>query len=103
MTLYPFFIFYGLLVNLLKQYGYANAYRKWRLVYIPEGHSLKGNNPSEGNKSNDTASNDTATQKYHQIIVDWREFRAALFAREQVMLCMACTTLIFLNKGITIV
>ena len=98
MTLYPFFIFYGLLVNLLKQYGYANAYRKWRLVYIPEGHSLKGNNPSEGNKSNDTA-----TQKHHQIIVDWREFRAALFAREQVMLCMACTTLIFLNKGITIV
>ena len=70
---------------------------------IPEGDCLKGNNPSEGNKSNDTASNDTATQKYHQIIVDWREFRAALFAREQVMLCMACTTLIFLNKGITIV
>ena len=65
---------------------------------IPEGDSLKGNNPSDGNKSNDTASD-----KYHQIIVDWREFRAALFAREQVMFCMACTTLIFLNKGITIV
>ncbi|KAL6316234.1 hypothetical protein AAG906_017781 [Vitis piasezkii] len=45
---------------------------------IPEGDSLKGNNPSEGNKSNDTAS-----QKSRQIIVDWREFRAALFAREQ--------------------
>ncbi|WJZ83469.1 hypothetical protein VitviT2T_003147 [Vitis vinifera] len=45
---------------------------------IPEGDSLKGNNPSEGNKCNDTAS-----QKSCQIIVDWREFRAALFAREQ--------------------
>lgn len=51
---------------------------------IPEGDSLKGNNPSEGNKSNDTAS-----QKPHQVIVDWREFRASLFAREQVTFCMA--------------
>ena len=65
---------------------------------IPEGDSLKGNNPSEGNKCNDTAS-----QKSCQIIVDWREFRAALFAREQVMFCMACRAFIFLNKGITIV
>ena len=65
---------------------------------IPEGDCLKGNNPSEGNKSNDTAS-----QKSCQIIVDWREFRAALFAREQVMFCMACRAFIFLNKGLTIV
>ena len=65
---------------------------------IPEGDCLKGNNPSEGNKSNDTAS-----QKSCQIIVDWREFRAALFAREQVMFCMACRAFTFLNKGITIV
>ena len=64
---------------------------------IPEGDSLKGNNPSDANKSNDTAS-----QKPH-LIEDWREFRATLFAREQVMFCMAHRTVSFLNKGTTIV
>lgn len=47
---------------------------------IPEGDGVKKNNSSDGNKSNDTASN-----KSHRIKLDWREFRATLFAREQVM------------------
>jgi hypothetical protein len=47
---------------------------------IPEGDGMKKNNSSDGNKSNDTASN-----KSERIKLDWREFRANLFAREQVM------------------
>ncbi|XP_044475880.1 UPF0301 protein BF2109-like [Mangifera indica] len=43
-----------------------------------EGDNLKHNNSSDNNKSNDTAS-----QKSHHINLDWREFRANLFAREQ--------------------
>ncbi|XP_059630481.1 uncharacterized protein LOC132273538 [Cornus florida] len=47
---------------------------------IPEGDGVKGNDPSsETNKSGDTAS-----PKSHRKTLDWREFRAALFAREQV-------------------
>ncbi|KAG7981718.1 hypothetical protein I3843_04G010400 [Carya illinoinensis] len=45
---------------------------------IPEGDGVKKNNSSDGNKSNDAASN-----KSHRIKLDWREFRANLFAREQ--------------------
>lgn len=45
----------------------------------PEGDNLKRNNSSDNNKSNDTAS-----QKSPHINLDWREFRANLFAREQV-------------------
>ncbi|KAH9781545.1 Electron transporter [Citrus sinensis] len=44
----------------------------------PEGDNLKRNNSSDNNKSNDTAS-----QKSPHINLDWREFRANLFAREQ--------------------
>ncbi|KAL9437676.1 hypothetical protein AB3S75_023528 [Citrus x aurantiifolia] len=44
----------------------------------PEGDNLKRNNSSDSNKSNDTAS-----QKSPHINLDWREFRANLFAREQ--------------------
>ncbi|KAG2714114.1 hypothetical protein I3760_03G010700 [Carya illinoinensis] len=42
---------------------------------IPEGDGVKRNN-SDGNRSNDTASNKSQR-------LDWREFRANLFAREQ--------------------
>lgn len=51
----------------------------------PEGDSLKGSNSSDGNKSSDPAA-----QKSHMKL-DWREFRANLFAREQVFLlvCLA--------------
>ncbi|KAL4594367.1 hypothetical protein ACB092_12G014500 [Castanea dentata] len=45
---------------------------------IPEGDGKKKNNSSDGNKSNDTASN-----KSERTSLDWREFRANLFAREQ--------------------
>lgn len=45
------------------------------------GDDAKSNNFSDGNKSNETSS-----QKSHHINLDWREFRANLFAREQVIL-----------------
>ncbi|KAL5843354.1 hypothetical protein ACOSQ3_009340 [Xanthoceras sorbifolium] len=45
----------------------------------PEGDNLKQNNSSDSNKSNDSA-----PQKPHRVNLDWREFRANLFAREQV-------------------
>jgi len=45
---------------------------------IPEGDGKKKNNSSDGNKSNDTASN-----KSERANLDWREFRANLFAQEQ--------------------
>ncbi|KAF5479420.1 hypothetical protein F2P56_000240 [Juglans regia] len=44
---------------------------------IPEGDGVKRNNSSDGNRSNDTASNKSQQS-------DWREFRASLFAWEQV-------------------
>ncbi|GFY96850.1 electron transporter, putative [Actinidia rufa] len=47
---------------------------------VPEESGAKGNNSSsDSNKSNDTAS-----QKSHHRTLDWREFRAALFAGEQL-------------------
>ncbi|KAL6984444.1 hypothetical protein U1Q18_017821 [Sarracenia purpurea var. burkii] len=46
---------------------------------IPEGDASKKNNSSS--ESND--SNDTASQKSHRKTLDWREFRASLFVREQ--------------------
>ncbi|KAF5738846.1 hypothetical protein HS088_TW12G00039 [Tripterygium wilfordii] len=42
------------------------------------GNSDSGRNSSEGNKSNDPAS-----PKSHHISLDWREFRANLFAQEK--------------------
>ena len=49
---------------------------------VPEEGGAKGNNSSsESNKSSETAS-----QKSHGRTLDWREFRAALFAGEQVLL-----------------
>jgi len=45
----------------------------------PGGNGSKGSSP-DGNKSNKNAS-----QKPHHMIQDWREFRATLFAREQVI------------------
>ncbi|KAL9379695.1 hypothetical protein Peur_028177 [Populus x canadensis] len=42
------------------------------------GDGSKGSNPPDGNKSNDYAS-----QKSHRVNLDWREFRANLFAQEQ--------------------
>ncbi|XP_052190780.1 uncharacterized protein LOC127800293 isoform X2 [Diospyros lotus] len=46
---------------------------------IPEGDGAKGNHSSsESHKSNDS----TSQKSYHKIL-DWREFRASLFAREQ--------------------
>ncbi|KAJ4713779.1 UPF0301 protein [Melia azedarach] len=44
----------------------------------PEGDNVKRNSSSDSNKSDDTAS-----QKSSRINLDWREFRANLFAREQ--------------------
>ncbi|KAK1553972.1 hypothetical protein Q3G72_005979 [Acer saccharum] len=44
----------------------------------PEGDNLKQNNSSDSNKSNDSA-----PQKPHRVNLDWREFRANLFSREQ--------------------
>ncbi|GAB4862063.1 hypothetical protein Ancab_037317 [Ancistrocladus abbreviatus] len=47
---------------------------------IPEGDGgTKGHNPLEGSKSNEGIS-----PKPHHATSDWREFRATLFAREQV-------------------
>lgn len=43
------------------------------------GDDAKSNNISDGNKTNETSS-----QKVHHVNLDWREFRANLFAREQV-------------------
>lgn len=45
----------------------------------PGGNGPKRNNSSDGKKSNNNAS-----QRPHHIAQDWREFRATLFAREQV-------------------
>ncbi|GMQ02055.1 hypothetical protein CsSME_00048464 [Camellia sinensis var. sinensis] len=48
---------------------------------IPGGDGTKGNDSSsESNKSN----NDTASQNSHHKTLDWREFRAALYEKEQV-------------------
>lgn len=44
------------------------------------GDDAKSKNISDGNKSNETSS-----QKSQHINLDWREFRANLFAREQVI------------------
>lgn len=45
---------------------------------VPEDGSTGNHPPSDSNKPKDTA-----PQKPHRITLDWREFRAALFAREQ--------------------
>lgn len=44
------------------------------------GDDAKSNNISDANKTNESSS-----QKSHHINLDWREFRANLFAREQVI------------------
>ncbi|KAK6940342.1 Protein of unknown function UPF0301 [Dillenia turbinata] len=46
---------------------------------IPESGGFKGKNPS----SDGNGSNDTTSHKSHRVNLDWREFRATLFAREQ--------------------
>ncbi|XP_057531948.1 uncharacterized protein LOC130810044 [Amaranthus tricolor] len=49
------------------------------------GHSNSGGNgPKRNNSSDGKKSNDNASQKPHHVTRDWREFRATLFAREQV-------------------
>ncbi|GAB4844198.1 hypothetical protein Ancab_037564 [Ancistrocladus abbreviatus] len=50
---------------------------------IPEGDDTKGHNVPEGSKFNESIS-----PKPHHVTSDWREFRATLFAREQVILCL---------------
>lgn len=64
---------------------------------IPEGDGKKKNNSSDGNKSNDTASN-----KSERTSLDWREFRANLFAREQVIYFSLSVAVIFLKLNGTI-
>lgn len=51
----------------------------------PDGDGLRGSNPFDRSKSNDPAAHKS------QMSLDWREFRANLFAREQVILlvCLA--------------
>ncbi|GMH22330.1 hypothetical protein Nepgr_024173 [Nepenthes gracilis] len=45
---------------------------------IPEGDGPKGHNPPDSSKSNEDLS-----PKPHHVTLDWREFRAKLFAHEQ--------------------
>lgn len=52
----------------------------------PEGDNLKQNNSSDSSKSNDSA-----PQKPHRLNLDWREFRANLFAQEQVCYLSICS------------
>uniref|UniRef100_A0A5B7A933 Uncharacterized protein n=1 Tax=Davidia involucrata TaxID=16924 RepID=A0A5B7A933_DAVIN len=54
---------------------------------IPEGDGPKGKNPSSENKKSD----ETASQKSHRKTLDWREFRAALFGREQAEIAVSDT------------
>jgi hypothetical protein len=56
------------------------------------GDGSKGSNPPDGNKSNDYAS-----QKSHRVNLDWREFRANLFAQEQVnfLYLLGCISVLF--------
>lgn len=50
-----------------------------------DDHSNSGGNGSKRNHSSDgKKSNNNASQRPHHIAQDWREFRATLFAREQV-------------------
>lgn len=58
---------------------------------MPEGDGSKGNNPCDSNKSDDTTSH-----KSHNMKLDWREFRANLFAQEKVIQIFS-TALFFMS------
>lgn len=48
-------------------------------------HSVPGDDAKSKNISDGNESNETSSKKPHHVNLDWREFRANLFAREQVI------------------
>ena len=48
-------------------------------------HSVPGDDAKSKNISDGNESNEISSQKPHLVNLDWREFRANLFAREQVI------------------
>ncbi|XP_022939197.1 uncharacterized protein LOC111445188 isoform X1 [Cucurbita moschata] len=53
-------------------------------IYYENGdHSVPGDDAKSNNISDASKSNETSSKKAHHINLDWREFRANLFSREQ--------------------